>query len=66
MFGKLTELLMFPVWRKSASCWTAITAQLSSACEVLAPMCGNRITSPCLFALLISSGVGKSVIKFVR
>ena len=44
VFGKFTEFTIFPLSRKSFSCFTAIKAQLSSASGVEAPKCGRQIT----------------------
>ena len=54
---------MLPFFRKSTTCSAAITAQFTSASLVLAPICGNKITSPELFALCDNSIDGKSVTK---
>ena len=59
--GKLTEFTMVPFSKKFDTCSAAIRAQFTSASFVLAPKCGIKITSPCIEALSISSGVGKSV-----
>ena len=61
VFGKFTELTMFPFSRKARSWSTAMSAQFSSASGVDAPRCGIQI----VFGAFNNSSAAKSFIKQV-